>query len=190
MIEFACPHCNKALSMPEDLIGKKALCTYCHGAFMITMLDASSESGEEEPGSAHGADDENSPVVRERVAKDLEAACPEQDLLRRHAVYEALIVRYYEQRHQGAAALAHCIQACLQHIALAPRAKQALEQARPNSPLPTHMGFDLLSTIREKQGKYSEVVRLAQQAKSQGWTGDWDKRIDRCKKTSIIRKVK
>jgi len=36
--------------------------------------------------------------------------------------------------------------------------------------------------IREKQGNHTEVLRLAEQAKTQGWTGDWDKRIERAMK--------
>ncbi|MDR0557088.1 MAG: hypothetical protein LBG43_04360 [Treponema sp.] len=34
----------------------------------------------------------------------------------------------------------------------------------------------------EKEGDYSEVVRLAEQAKEEGWTGDWDKRMEKARK--------
>jgi len=45
-----------------------------------------------------------------------------------------------------------------------------------------HTGYKQLCIIREKQGNWQEVIRLAKQAKSEGWAGDWDKRIDRAKK--------
>jgi hypothetical protein len=34
----------------------------------------------------------------------------------------------------------------------------------------------------EKQKNYEETIRLSNIAKSQGWNGDWDKRIEKCKK--------
>jgi len=30
--------------------------------------------------------------------------------------------------------------------------------------------------------KWQEVIRLAEQAKSKGWAGDWDKRIEKARK--------
>ena len=45
-----------------------------------------------------------------------------------------------------------------------------------------HTGYKQLCIIRENQGNYTEVIRLAEQAKSEGWAGDWDKRIEKAKK--------
>jgi len=45
-----------------------------------------------------------------------------------------------------------------------------------------HTGYKQLCIIREKQGNWQEVIRLAEQAKSEGWVGDWDKRIEKAKK--------
>jgi hypothetical protein len=45
-----------------------------------------------------------------------------------------------------------------------------------------HLGYKQLCIIREKQKNYSEVIRLATQAKEEGWIGDWDVRIERAKK--------
>jgi len=46
----------------------------------------------------------------------------------------------------------------------------------------SHPGCNI---IFKKQEKYQEVIELCQQAKEQGWTGDWDKRIaDAMKKLS------
>lgn len=50
---------------------------------------------------------------------------------------------------------------------------------------PGHRGFMQLAIIREKEGNFGAAIALAEQAKGQGWTGDWDKRIGRVqKKTS------
>jgi hypothetical protein len=48
--------------------------------------------------------------------------------------------------------------------------------------LPEHAGFKRLCIIRENQGNYEEVIRLATQAKEEGWTGNWDNRIEKAKK--------
>ena len=45
-----------------------------------------------------------------------------------------------------------------------------------------HIGYNRLCIIREKQGNWQEVIRLAEQAKSEGWVGDWDKRIEKARK--------
>ena len=45
-----------------------------------------------------------------------------------------------------------------------------------------HTGYKHLCIIRENQGNYAEVIRLAEQAKSEGWIGDWDKRIEKARK--------
>jgi hypothetical protein len=45
-----------------------------------------------------------------------------------------------------------------------------------------HAGYNQLSIIREKQGNWLEVIKLAKQAKAEGWAGDWDKRIEKAKK--------
>ncbi len=47
-------------------------------------------------------------------------------------------------------------------------------------PFRIHNGFKRLAIIRESERRYSDVVDLCSKAKSQGWLGDWDKRIARC----------
>jgi hypothetical protein len=45
-----------------------------------------------------------------------------------------------------------------------------------------HTGYKQLCITRENQGNFAEVIRLAEQAKSEGWEGDWDKRIEKARK--------
>lgn len=72
------------------------------------------------------------------------------------------------------------IAACEHQISIAPIAAQAFLTRDPDCPLPAHIGYKQLAIIREKQGDLSGVITLCQQAVSQGWPGDWKKRIDRC----------
>lgn len=44
-----------------------------------------------------------------------------------------------------------------------------------------------LAVIKEKIGNYEEAIALAMQALEQGWAGDWEKRIARCKERLIRR---
>lgn len=46
----------------------------------------------------------------------------------------------------------------------------------------SHLGYEQLCIVREKEGSYSEAIRLAQEAHSHGWAGDWENRIARCNK--------
>lgn len=46
----------------------------------------------------------------------------------------------------------------------------------------SHLGYHQLAIIREKQGDSPEAIRLSEEAKTTGWSGDWDTRITRLRK--------
>jgi hypothetical protein len=48
--------------------------------------------------------------------------------------------------------------------------------------IPGHTGYTQLVIILKKQKKYSEIINLCERAKKEGWSGDWDKRIEFAKK--------
>jgi hypothetical protein len=48
--------------------------------------------------------------------------------------------------------------------------------------MPEHTGYKQLCIICEKQGFWDEVINIAEQAKEEGWRGDWDKRIEKAQK--------
>jgi hypothetical protein len=48
--------------------------------------------------------------------------------------------------------------------------------------MPEHTGYKQLCIICEKQGFWDEIINIAEQAKEEGWHGDWDKRIEKAKK--------
>ncbi len=45
--------------------------------------------------------------------------------------------------------------------------------------MPSHTGLRQLAIIREKDGEFDAAIQLCRQAKKDGWSGDWDKRIER-----------
>jgi hypothetical protein len=46
--------------------------------------------------------------------------------------------------------------------------------------MPTHLGFRRIAINLERQGDFEGAISACQEAKRQGWSGDWDKRIERC----------
>jgi len=67
---------------------------------------------------------------------------------------------------------------CQQIIEMSPVVARAF--MTENFPyLPRNPGFDQLAIIREKQGDFTRALAICEEAKRQGWKGDWDKRIDR-----------
>lgn len=72
-----------------------------------------------------------------------------------------------------------CINACYQQIAISQSAAAAF-RAEYRGPLVEHTGYKRLAMIREHQGEFLECVRVCNQALSEGWTGDWAKRVVRC----------
>ncbi|MDZ7702928.1 MAG: hypothetical protein U5L04_00405 [Trueperaceae bacterium] len=87
---------------------------------------------------------------------------------------------YYKDRGDEAS-LGKAIEACHQQIALSEEAKDAFLLGYEDSPLPSHVGYRRLAIILEKQKKYQEAIDLCICAKEQGWSGDWEKRIERCR---------
>lgn len=119
-------------------------------------------------------------TVQRRIARLEQTNSTE--VLDLHFAIQGLIEATYADRNTDPEALDAAIAACERQIALAPRAAQAFRRAFPKTPLPAHVGFRQLAIIREKQRQFDEAIALCRQAKQQGWTGDWEKRIDRCQK--------
>jgi len=99
-----------------------------------------------------------------------------------HFFYMNKVIIYYKSRNVDSNALEYAIEACKQQIRIAPKVKEAFQLEYPNAPLPGHSGFKQLAIIEEKQNMFESVIELAEKALSQGWSGDWGKRIERCKK--------
>jgi len=98
-----------------------------------------------------------------------------------HFLYQSKIQIYYRNRDDDEFALSLAIEACKQQIGISGKAKEAFIKEM-GLPLPGHVGYKQLCIIMEKQKNFEEVIRFSKIAKEQGWSGDWDKRIEKCKK--------
>jgi hypothetical protein len=120
------------------------------------------------------------PLAHQFLAKAEELA-PDSSVLDRHFLYSQEVAIFYKDRDDPAMFDA-AIDACQKQIDLGPEASKAFLAEYPGSSLPSHRGFEQLSIIREKQGDYQRAIALSEQAQSQGWSGDWENRIERCRK--------
>lgn len=114
-------------------------------------------------------------------AEQLVAEGAAKSILDLHFMYMAEIQTNYRDRDCRQGALDAAIRACYSQIAISRRARAAFLR-KYGDPIPSHTGFAQLAIIREKQGEFNEVIMLCARAKDEGWIGDWDKRIARCKR--------
>lgn len=108
-----------------------------------------------------------------------------KDAFDKHLDLTFAIEQEYKKRDTDTKALDKTIRLCKEQIEISERAKQAwIKEERDlgirSTSLPTHKGYTQLSIIFEKQGLFQDAIELAKQAKLQGWSGDWNKRIKRC----------
>lgn len=105
----------------------------------------------------------------------------DSDPLDAHFLYGAKLEVCYKERETRSNGLELAIEACRQQISYATAAAKEFINRYGNA-LPGHKGYQQLAIILEKQERYPEAIELCEQAKLQGWAGDWDKRIERCSK--------
>ena len=148
-------------------------------------LDTPFPSGHQAPAGHLGCDcsiefvkaEELPEWVKRAAAKAANAAA--RHVIDLHFVYHSMIELNYRDRDRIPDALAIAIDACRKQTAVAPQAAEVFR--RECRALPRPLGFWQLAVILEKQGNYAEAIALATQALQQGWAGDWEKRIARCK---------
>ncbi|MCC6368181.1 MAG: hypothetical protein IT165_32045 [Bryobacterales bacterium] len=101
-----------------------------------------------------------------------------------HFLYHSMIQLNYRDREKFPDALQLAVDAYRKQISIAPRAAEVFKREWRLVPLP--LGFWQLAVILEKRRNYAEAVELAMQALQQGWDGDWEKRIARCKRRMAV----
>jgi len=116
-----------------------------------------------------------------RIVEKAEELASQADVLDRHFLYQAKIQIYYPFRDKDDFALRRAIEACEQQIKMSLEAARAFREKYPGE-LPAHIGYQQLAIIREKQGDFESAINLSQKAYEGGWAGDWENRIERCKK--------
>lgn len=95
--------------------------------------------------------------------------------------YQSKIEIFYKDRDKPGG-LEKAICACRQQIDYAPKAAKAFMKKYKGETLPGHKGYQQLAIILEKEKNFSEAIEVCSQAMEQGWSGEWEKRIQRCKK--------
>jgi hypothetical protein len=116
-----------------------------------------------------------------RFLAKAEELASSSSVLDRHFLYSQEVDIFYKDRDDPAMMNA-AIAACQRQISLGPEAAEAFLAEYPGSSLPSHRGFEQLAIIRDKQGDYQDAIALSEQARNQGWSGDWENRIERCRK--------
>lgn len=117
-------------------------------------------------------------VLKRILGKAEEMARKENDVQQLYDIYESMIQMHYVNREAQPKALDEVIQACEKQIALAAQAAKQFKKENPGRPLPEHSGYSYLTTIRNRQGHMDETIRLAKQARKEGWQAPWNESWD------------
>lgn len=94
-----------------------------------------------------------------------------------HFFFQAKIEMHYCDR-DNPQHLAEAEHACREQIAVAGPAAGEFTREFPGA-LPEHKGYKQLTIILANRGATGEAVEVARRAQSEGWSGDWGRRIER-----------
>ena len=99
-----------------------------------------------------------------------------------HLLYGQLIKVHYSNRLIDPISFDKSIKSCEQQIGIALQVARAFKKENNHDSLPAHIGYKQLVIVKEKEQKYQAVIDLCAKALKEGWNGDWEHRIERCKK--------
>jgi len=99
-----------------------------------------------------------------------------------HFFYQSLIEVHYSNRFADSKSFDKSIKACELQIEIASQIAKAFKEEFVDGFMPGHYGYKQLSIIKEKEKKYQAVIDLCTKAQKEDWRGDWEHRIERCKK--------
>lgn len=116
------------------------------------------------------------PLQRKLIEESMPLA---RSVSAKHFLLIQLIESVYRDRDRDPNALMRVIRLCEQDIAIADAFQKDCRRRWPSDALPRHPGFEKLAIIREKQGELQAALKISRQARKQGWSGDWEKRITR-----------
>lgn len=105
-----------------------------------------------------------------------------QELHEKRLRSKKILDRYYvlcdQMREKGETRVV----AALQSIEISQQTARALKRKYPDEPLGQHPGYERVARELEKARAWARQLALCEQAQAQGWAGDWQRRIDRCRK--------
>lgn len=100
-----------------------------------------------------------------------------------HFYFQHIIIYYYRKRNKNIKFYNLAKESCLRQIEIAENV-QIVFIEKFGEPLPSHYGFKQYSIILQKEKEYEQAISICTLAQSEGWNGDWEKRIDRLKTTA------
>lgn len=103
-------------------------------------------------------------------------------VLDKHFFYEEKINIFYKDRELIQGHLEKAMEACEKQISFSPKAAKAFKDEFKGKLRPGHRGFQQLAIVKEKQKQFEKVIALCEQALSEDWSGDWEHRMNRCRK--------
>ena len=121
--------------------------------------------------------------IAERVFdKATSLASDETDVLDRHCLLSE-VIRIYSRQGKQEPYRSRALDACRQQVAISGEAAVAWRMNYAGFPMPSHQGLERLSILLERQGEYEDAIQLCTKALNEGWPGDWEKRIARCRRS-------
>lgn len=128
-------------------------------------------------------DNKNDRGLAIRILKKAEELISDEiPILDIHFLYHQLIKVHYSNRLIDSKSFNKSIKACEQQIEIALQVVGAFKKEYNDNSLPAHTGYKQLVIVKEKEQKYQEAIDLCAKALKEGWNGDWEHRIERCKK--------
>lgn len=106
----------------------------------------------------------------------------EQNIMTINSFWNTKRETYYLDGEKDPEALKIAIQACREQVAIAVKVAEEMRLHYSSSVFPEHRGYQLLINLEMEKQNYSEVIRLCQEAKFQGWSGNWEQQISSCRK--------
>lgn len=103
-----------------------------------------------------------------------------EEILDLHFAIMESITEHYRNRQSGDN-YHQAIVSCKAQIKIQADAASRFRSEYSDQALPAHTGYNQLVIILEKEKKFQEALDLAVEAKSNGWNGDWDSRIQKLK---------
>lgn len=119
-------------------------------------------------------------VILSKLVEQCELVFANASVMCKHFYLMSLIRFHYRLRNVDDH-LRESVQACQRQIDLAPKARKAFQKEFGDR-LPSHLGFKQLAIIRMKEKNFEGAKELVQSASRQGWSGDWETRLERINK--------
>ena len=124
-------------------------------------------------------DREISLKILEKAEELINDTIPPLDL---HYFLHTKIKTFYRLRELNSRYLEIALKACEQQIEISPLTLKAFRSSLYGYGfIPSPIGYTQLAIVKEREKKFEEVIIFCQKALNEGWNGDWQKRIDRCK---------